>query len=238
MRVAVVLLTWQRIANLKLSLTMLDRQTNKNFDVYISNGNLRGSAIQVIEKHVNFFRQRGMSIVVSNDGNDLYTFRRFTVGNKLAREGYDVVMFLDDDVSFPSGYVQECLNQYVPKTYQSGFAWSFYKRGHSYYKFRTRVWNNEKEIHYCGTGFSMIDASIFLEEGLLNAPPESYKIEDLWLSYYAKHILGWDLRYMTCSDVVLRGADKVALFKQVQQDPVNKEDFLRQLVELGWKLPD
>ena len=166
-------------------------------------------------------------------------FSGSVIAYKLAEAGYDIVMFIDDDVTFPTSYISRCLDQYEPKSYKSGFAWILHHKGSSYYKHRTRVYDNEKQVHYCGTGFSMIDASIFLDPGLIKkAPRAAYKIEDLWLSFYAQHIKKWKLAYMHTPGVVLAGADSVALYKQIQTDPVNKTDFLHQLVKRGWKLPD
>ena len=239
MKVAVVLLTWQRYTRLKFTLAKLFKQSYKDFDVIITNGNLRDRAKLVIEKYANFYARQGLRVIVRHDGNELYAFRRFTVGRDLAEQGYDIVMFIDDDVTIPLNYIKNCLEQYEPKTYKSGFAWVLHHKGSSYYKHRTRKWDNEEQVHYCGTGFSMIDASIFLDPGLIKkAPKSAYKIEDLWLSYYVQHVKGWKLAYMECPGVELGGADNVALYKEIQQDPVNKTDFLHQLVKMGWKLPD
>lgn len=239
MRVVVVLLTWQRITNLKLTLERLLKQSYKDFDIHITNANLSPNAMAGIERYTKYYRNKGLRISLTHDGNDLYAFRRFTVGKQLAEAGYDIVMFIDDDVTFPTTYISRCLDQYEPKSYKSGFAWILHHKGSSYYKHRTRVYDNEKQVHYCGTGFSMIDASIFLDPGLIKkAPQAAYKIEDLWLSFYAQHIKKWKLAYMHTPGVVLAGADNVALYKQIQTDPVNKTDFLHQLVKRGWKLPD
>lgn len=239
MKVAVVLLTWQRINHLKLTLEMLKRQTYKDFDIYITNANLREGPKAVIEKYSNYYRKNGLRIDVSHDGNDIFAFRRFTVGKKLAQQGYEVVLFIDDDITFPPTYVARCLEQYEPKSYKSGFAWVLHHRGSSYYKHRTRKWDNKQQIHYCGTGIGMIDASIFLDSALIEtAPDAAYKIEDLWLSYYAQHVKKWKLAYMETPGVTIGGSDNVALFKVIQKDPVNKTDFLHQLVKMGWKLPD
>lgn len=238
MKVAVVLLTWQRYSNLKFTLEKLFKQSCKDFDVVVTNGNLRDRAKSVIEKYVNHYAKQGLRVTLRHDGNELYAFRRFTVGKELAEQGYDVVLFIDDDVTFPLNYIANCLNQYEPQTYKSGFAWVLHHKGSSYYKHRTRKWDNEEQIHYCGTGFSMIDASIFLDNDLIKkAPKAALKIEDLWLSYYAQHVKGWRLAYMSCPGVELGGADNVALYKEIQKDPINKTDFLHQLVKMGWKLP-
>lgn len=239
MKVAVVLLTWQRYNNLKITLDSLNKQTYKDFDVVVSNGNLKDNPVAAINKYVSYYKRKGLRIKLRHDGNDLFAFRRFTVGKDLAQKGYDVILFIDDDVTFPSTYIGKCLEQYEPQSYKSGFAWVLHHKGSSYYKHRTRKWDNQEQVHYCGTGFSMIDASIFLDNNLINsAPGAALKIEDLWLSYYAQHVKGWKLAYMQTLGVELGGADRVALYKAIQKDPVNKTDFLHQLVAMGWDLPD
>lgn len=238
MKVAVVLLTWKRPESLKRTLNRLLKQSYNDFDVYVSNGNLEEDVISLVEKSCKDCELRGLRVKLSHDGNELFTFRRFTVGRNLANQGYEVILYLDDDVFFNTRYIEMCLAQYKPKTYSSGYAWSFYHGGSSYYKHRTRVWNNKTKIHYCGTGYSMIDASIFLEDDLFNPPEGAQKIEDLWLSFYAQHVMGWELRYMETKDVQLRGSDEVALFREVGQSEINKAVFLRKLVSMGWDIPD
>lgn len=238
MKVAVVLLTWQRISNLKLTLDMLNKQTKKDFDIYISNGNLSNASVSSTEKYAKYFSRLGLNISISHDGNDNFTFRRFTIGRKLVKDGYDIVMYLDDDVTIDNKYIAKCLDQYEPKSYKSGYAWQFYKRGQDYYKHRKRITDPAQEVHYCGTGFSMIDASFFLEDNLFNYPRGAEKIEDLWLSYCVSQTKGWKLSYMDVGQVNLKGADRVALYKAIMSDDIDKADFLRTLVALGWKLPN
>jgi hypothetical protein len=234
-RVAVVLLVWQRIPALHDTLQKLINQTEKDFTVFISNGNLERS--EEIEKYANLYRKRGLRIELSHDGNEIFAFRRFTVGKKIAELGYEIVLFLDDDITFPENYIQNCLSQYEPKSYKSGFAWNFQRGGENYYKYRTRVYNNEQRIHYCGTGISMVDATVFLEEGLIkDAPPGAIKIEDLWLSYYVDHVLKWKLLYMATPGIKIGGSDNVALYKDLLESKYNKASFLKDLVRMGWKL--
>ncbi len=238
MKVAIVVLTWKRLQKLQEIFKAFSKQTNKNFDLVVSNGNLSKDAINLIEKYAIIYNKFGLNINVRHDGNEFFAFRRFFVGRDLAEQGYDVIMFVDDDVLVPKDYVENCLKQYEPKTYQSGFTWLFFNRGKDYYKFRKRVYSNKYEIHYAGTGFCMIDASIFKDKDLINkAPPGSYKIEDLWLSYYVASKKGWSLRYMDTPGVLMNGSDSVALFKQVKKDEINKAGFLRTLVQMGWKIP-
>lgn len=233
--VAVVLLTWQRIASIRKTIQMLHNQTFRKFDVFISNGNLEAS--RLIDKHVALARRSGLNVFVSHDGNDIYSFRRFSVAKELAARGYKIILFLDDDILFPKNYIKECIDQYEPEAYISGYTWRFLNNGQDYYKMRTRVHNNEQRIHYCGAGVSMLDASIFLNDDLINsAPPEAYKIEDLWLSYYVDHVMKLPLRHMQIQGVKIGGSDNVALFKDIMDSPYNKAHFLRDLVNMGWDL--
>jgi glycosyltransferase involved in cell wall biosynthesis len=236
MKTAIVLLTWKRINNLKLTLNMLQKQTNKNFDVFISNGNLEETTRLIVERYANLFPK--LNIEVSHDGNDQFTFRRFIKGRELAKRGYEVIMYLDDDVTISQQYVEKALSQYEPKSYKSGYAWIFLDNGGSYYKKRTKVFSETDRVHYCGTGVSMIDSSIFLNDDLFKAPEGSYKIEDLWLSYFVDNQEGWRLQYMDVGDINIRGSDSVALFKEVGKSSLNKAVFLRRLVEMGWDLSD
>lgn len=235
--VAVVLLTWQRINDLPTTLTNLYKQTNQDFDIYISNGNLKHAA--KVEEYSSRFDGK-LDIFVRHDGNDFFAFRRLFVGRALAEAGYKIIFFLDDDITIPSDYVQKCLNQYEPRTYKSGFAWKLFNGGENYYSDRERTWDPKDKVQYCGTGVSMIDARLFMEDDLIfNAPAGALKIEDLWMSYYVDHVLRkkkWKLKFMNIDGAVIRGADRVALYKNVLSDTYTKKEFLHELVDMGWKL--
>lgn len=233
-----MLLTWKRIPDLRDTLLKLTGQTFQHFNVHISNGNLEQA--DQVDKIANHFSHR-LKIRVTHDGNDILSFRRFTVGRQLAQEGTDVVLWIDDDIEFPTNYIEKCLEQYEPKTYKSGYAWTFENGGRDYYRARTRRHDNERRLHYCGTGISMVDASIFLEDSLLDAPHSAYGIEDLWLSYVVDQLPGWEMKYMTMpKGVIIHGADAVALYKKylpANNPPYTKADFLRYLVrEKKWAI--
>lgn len=233
-KVTVILMTWKRISMLKETLRDLEAQTYKDFDLYISNGNLEHA--RYVDKFTNQFKNK-LSIRVSHDGNEQKSFRRLLAARKMAQEGTEIVLFIDDDIELPPTYVEKALSQYEPKAYKSGFAWRFYENGKNYYKYRKRRFDNKLVIHYCGTGISMVDASIFLEDGLFDVPEGALGIEDLWLSYYAQQIMGWKLAYMEVpKGTIIGGDDAVALFKTYLNSKYSKADFLKDLVKMGWKL--
>ena len=233
---AVVLLTWKRIGNLRTTLRALERQNYGKFDVYISNGNLKYS--NKVEEIAQIF-DGSLDIWVSHDGNDIFAFRRLPVGKMLAEMGYEKILFIDDDITIPKDYIKNVLRQYEPKTYKSGFAWKLFNGGENYYTDRERTWNKNDKVQYCGTGISMIDASFFLEDGIMHAPKGAVKVEDLWMSYYVDHVLknkGWRLAYMETNRIIIGGADRVALFREISNDKYTKKHLLHELVALGWKL--
>jgi glycosyltransferase involved in cell wall biosynthesis len=238
-RVAVIVLTWKRKRAIKDILSSLSSQTYKDFTVYVSNGDERSS--QVVDKYATFFREEhGLDIRVRHDGNEQLAFRRLTVARELAKAGTDIIFYIDDDIAIPPNYLEICLDQYEDKTYHSGFAWTLFNNGKNYYKDRERKWDNEYRLQYLGTGVSMIDAKIFLEDGLTNpktVPQGAYKVEDLWLSYYADHILKWKLKYISMPGVTIGGADNVALYKKILSEEYTKQHFLLDLIKMGWKIP-
>lgn len=239
-KITIVLLTWQRLSSLSKMLTSLKNQTYKNFNIRISNANL--VKFQYVESVAQKFDGH-LDIEVSHEGNDKFAFRRFAVGKDLAERGTNIILFIDDDVIIPDDYVEQCLRFYEEKSYKSGFAWRIDRGGMDYYKYRTRIHDPNYKANYCGTGLAMIDASIFLDPRLIaHAPEEAIKIEDLWLSYFAQRVLRWKLSPIPQQNVILGGADSVALYKQVLKDKhtinaPDKADFLRLLVnKYKWKL--
>lgn len=238
-RVAVIVLTWKRKRAIKDILSSLSNQTYKDFTVYVSNGDMRISP--VVDKYAAFFREeRGLDVRVRHDGNETMAFRRLTVARDLAKAGADIIFYIDDDITIPENYLEICLDQYEHETYHSGYAWTLFNNGKNYYEDRERKWDNEHKLQYLGTGISMIDAKIFLEDGLTDpktVPQGAYKVEDLWLSYYADHILKWKLKYISMPGVIIGGADSVALYKKILSEEYTKQHFLLDLVKMGWKIP-
>ena len=227
------MLTWKRLDALPRSLEMLSQQTNKDFTLYISNSNIPEMA--TVEDHVFPFIDK-LNIILMHDSNDLYAFRRLFIARELARQGFEAILFLDDDVIIPTNYVDQCLSYFEPKSFRSAYAWQFTQHGQNYYRRRFMVTDSSLRVDYCGTAVAMADAKLFLEDGLFDAPEEAYLIEDLWMCYYANHILKWKLGYNHIEGLVIGGQDSVALSKTVKSKEHNKAVFLRDLVSRGWKL--
>ena len=232
----IILLTWQRPKNLASTLKQLSRQDYKDFDIHISNGH--SAHKKYIEDTAKSFVDRGLlNIQVSHDGNEFSCFRRFFIARSYAEKGYKRVFFIDDDITIPRNYMQLFMDSYEPETYQSAYTWTFQNQGADYYKQRVRVYSNQYDIKYGGAGVSMVDASVFLNPGLMSPPQQAYGIDDLWISYYCDHVLNWKIKHVHIPDLAIGGGDSVALYRSIKlNQKENKATFLRQLVERGWKV--
>lgn len=232
MRAAVILLSWQRPQGTYQNLVDLNNQTVEGFKVIISNSN------PLISNKLNSYKAKfpNLDIDVRDESNDYMSFRRFFIAKEMAEMGIDVIFFIDDDIMIPRNYIERSLDSFHPRTYSSSYAWTLDDGGSDYYKKRTRVFDNESNIKYCGAGIAMIDASIFLQEGLFDAPKEAYGIDDLWLSYYCDHVAKYKLTYLDSKNVSIGGGDSVALHRSIARQSYTKKDFLIDLVNRGWSV--
>jgi len=233
LKVAVLLLTWKRPELLKKALETLAIQTYSNFTLFISNANTE--IVDRVNSEVQPFTDK-MDINVIHTSNERKGFRRFDLSKELHKEGYDTILFIDDDVLFSARHVEIALSQYEPNSYKSWWAWRLNGKPYKRPEDRTRVESKGERVDYCGTGVSIVDISIFSHEELFDHPPDGLHIEDLWLSYFADHVLGWKLEYLDLPHVILGGGDDFALYLRIQDQPTNKETFVEGLRQRGWKV--
>lgn len=218
---------------------MLNAQTNKNFDLFVYH---TGPGIEKVKSD---------SVVISKDINHAVLFtpvnegcwRRHELARDLAQQGYKKIMFLDDDVIFPDNYVELVLSNYEEFSYKSWWAWDL-KGAYHYEKDRVRVLDTETPVNYCGAGVSIIDARIFLKDEYFNVPIDDAKwIDDVWLSFYSRHVLGWKLQYLDIAGISFdeSAADSAALYIKIMNGTsgtMSKKDFTNFLKQkYGWN-PD
>lgn len=238
MKKVVILLTWKRLDKLSQTLRSLQGQTDQDFDVHISNANLDSGAIDKIEEVASAHKQLGMSIQVTHDGNQYSCFRRFFIARDYANKGYEVVFFLDDDITIPRFYIQKMMSQFVPGGYHSFYAWNFRPKATNYWRDRTRLSDNESEIKYAGAGVSMTDAKLFQDKRLFDVvSPMAYHIDDLWMSYFCNHVAKAPIVFTYVSNVHIGGNDKAALYKKLKADGGDQKSlFLQLLIKNGWDI--
>lgn len=186
--VPIVMCTWKRFERLKITLDLLEQQETKNFSFNIWNNN-----IDIVKKIDDLIKNTVYSfpIHVKHSKENKGGFGRFYYAKELAEQGYDKVIFIDDDETFGPSFVTEFLKDYEPKTIKSRWSW----------RLKSKYWHRERVLpgsdlqpQYCGTNGMIADISVFKDDDLFKCPEEYWFIEDLWLCYYARIVKGYTLK--------------------------------------------
>jgi glycosyltransferase involved in cell wall biosynthesis len=167
--------TYIRFENLNTTLSCINNQTNKDFDFYIiDNSGQNEKLLKYLDKF-----KGNLSISIHNYANDFKQFARFLLAKDLAEDGYEKIIFIDDDEIIPNTFIEECHSQYDESCVKSFWA----HRVNSKYKRKIKV-EKEEVGNYAGTGGLICSAKLFLNEDFFDCPEEYWIIDDLWLSYY------------------------------------------------------
>ena len=172
---ALIMCTYIRFENLKVTLECIRKQTNKDFDFYIvDNSNKHEKLLGYLKKFGN-----GIDVTVHNYQNEFKQFSRFLLARDLAEQGYEKIIFIDDDEVIPDTFIQECHDQYEPDKVKSFW-------GHMVEDVYNRKIKLEKNEYgnYAGTGGLICQSSLFLNDDFFDCPEEYWIIDDLWLSFY------------------------------------------------------
>jgi len=209
-KTALIMCTYIRLENLQHTFTSLINQTNKDFDFYIcDNSNNNEKLLKIINKHSLDF-----NLSIYDYGNNFKQFARFIVAQDLAKDGYERVIFIDDDQILPETFIQDCYEQYENDCVKSFWSHKIEK----IYKSKIKLERDELG-NYAGTGGLVCSASIFLDEFFFTCPEQFWIIDDLWLSYY---ILKYtDLKIKTLNTKISFIIDKKAthlFLKEVKQN--------------------
>jgi len=181
--IAIIMCTWKRIHRLHITLDLLNKQTNNNFDFFIWNNNINEKdRLDEIVKNSNL----NFNLTVHHNKINEGGIGRFMYAKEINNK-YKKVIFIDDDQEFGENMVKVFNDNYKDKTI------------HSWYSFRTinSYWHRVKVKHlekcnYCGTGGMIVDSEIFNNDKVFEIPLKYKFLEDLWLSYVAENE-GWGL---------------------------------------------
>ena len=177
-KTALIMCTYIRLENMPKIIQRLQNQTNKQFDFYISN-NCENKDNKLIGYFNKYGEDFGTNIFIKNYENKYKQFSRFYLARDLAKEGYEKVIFVDDDEALPSTFIQDCYDQYDQQYIKSFYAHNIQN---DYWK-KIRLTRGEIG-NYAGTGGLICSAEVFLDDRLFECPEEYYIIDDLWFSYY------------------------------------------------------
>ena len=189
-KTALILCTYIRLTNMPKLLQKLHAQSNKTFDLYISNNSQNND-----NKLIGYFRKYGIdlniNVFIKNYENKYKQFSRFHMARDLAKEGYEKIIFIDDDEILPSSFIQDCYDQYDENEVKSFYAHSF--KDDYWQKVRLKP----KQVgNYAGTGGLICSSKVFLDDKLFKCPEEYYIIDDLWFSYYILKFTNYKIKLL------------------------------------------
>jgi hypothetical protein len=219
--VPVVLCVWRRPERLATTLASLGRQRDVSVKLWIWNNNPALRAL--VDGGVATVSDLQVDVVHAT--RNVGGFGRFYVARRLAEE-HPYVVFLDDDQVPATDFVKTLVGEFTPKTIHG--AWAFRFLGTERYWDRVRAAPGER-VKFCGNGGMICDTQIFLEPELYRCPRRFWFVEDLWLSYYADHVMGWQL--FKSAAVIEKEPDDQGQFQNLG---ATKDLMFRYLVRRGW----
>jgi hypothetical protein len=186
-KTAVIMCTYKRFKNLRGTYNNLSNQTNKDFDFYIcENSGNDPHILNTTKKSLSLFNY---NVFIEEYNNKYSIFSRFHLARDLAKQGYEIIVFIDDDQIIPEGFIQDCYNQYEEGTVKSFYA----------HLVVGDYWNKEplshhEEGNYVGGGGLLCSSKLFLEDKLFDCPEEYWILDDLWLSYYLANFTNYKMK--------------------------------------------
>lgn len=205
-KVALILCIYRRLENLSSTMISINRQTNSNFDLYVSN-NTNG----MMDRKISSIVQNNIlknNYKIYNHYNQHKQFSRFLIARDLASDGYEKIIFIDDDEIIPLSFIQDCIDQYEDNVLKSFYAHKIVDNNY---------WRKEKLKpgeygHYAGTGGLICSSKLFLDEKFFDCPEEYYIIDDLWLSYYCVKVLGYKIKLLQTNIEFIKDTKATAAF--------------------------
>jgi len=186
-KTAVIFLTYRRLEYFRRTAECLISQTNKDFDFYISNNsNDNDRLTKLITK---FLGTEEINIYVKDYYNEFKPFSRFIMAQDLALEGYEKIIFIDDDEIFSPQFIQDCYDQYEEDSVKTFWGHKIEK----VYKRKVKLEGNELG-NYAGPGGLVCSSKVFLGEELFQCPEQYWIVDDLWLSYYLLKFTDYNIK--------------------------------------------
>ncbi len=221
--IPVVFCTYHRLQRLSTTLGQLSEQENCKIRVYIWNNNQDEK--EFINKEIKLFPRLNISVYHSK--KNIGGYGRFYLAKKLS-PNYSAVVFIDDDINLNKDTISTLIKEYKPKNISAVYSFKFTSQTNY---FRRSKLKPGEYADYCSTSCMIADSSVFKEKELFNCPKKYWYIEDLWLSYYANHKLGWSL--MKSGAKIVQLDDNVGQWRNLK---LLKSEFLQYLIGRGWNV--
>jgi hypothetical protein len=246
-RINIVMCCYKRHDNLKTIINAIDNQTVANrITLHIINTSEDETKWHYLKYLSKSDLVKNIVLKVCNANKNLYGYARFLYVKYLLKTEFSpYVIFIDDDQKLNKDWVEKMYGTRAPLAYNCWFGRVFKiydeasKFGYwdsilSYSsEFRNVKYDSMKEFHYGGTCGCVIDTNIFRFNILFRCPMEYRNIEDLWLSYIVKQVVGGKINLIRLP-IKMHQFDnegETALWKTIGE---RKSVFLRRLIECGY----
>lgn len=210
-KTAVILCTYRRLEYFAETSRCLKDQTNTDFDLYIANNS--DNETKLTKSVTKFLHDAPFNTYVENFFNEFKPFSRFLIARDLAKEGYEKIIFIDDDEILSQHFIQNCYDQYEENSFKSFYA----------HIVKDNYWKKQK-LHkkqlgnYAGTGGLVCNAKFFLDDDFFGCPEEFYIIDDLWLSYYILRYTDYTIKLLDTDIEFIKDLKATAIgLKDVKQ---------------------
>lgn len=249
-KINIVMCCYRRHENLKEIIKSVDNQTVANRIVFhIVNTNpdtTKWNYLKTLIKTPGLFVN--ISIKLCNTKQNLFGYARFLYSKKLLKTtALPYVIFIDDDQQLHSNWVEKMWKTRAPLCYNTWFGrvfnksekisdYNYWDSESTYSSIHTNNYNpltQHGQFHYGGTGGSVIDTNIFRFDITFRCPTEYRNIEDLWLSYVVRQVIGGKINniHNPIKQHTFENEQKTALWKNVGD---RKSDFLKELMQCGY----
>ncbi|HEU4913847.1 MAG TPA: glycosyltransferase [Candidatus Saccharimonadales bacterium] len=221
--IAVIMCTYKRPERLRRTLELLNNQTGcGQICLYVWNNEPkhRSSIAKTVDKY-----RGNVRVKIHNSAKNVGGFGRFYYAKEIS-DRFPAVIFIDDDIEMADNALATLVSEYKPHSIASFHAFKFISKCNYHRRVAARAGDR---ADYCGTGGMICDSRIFTEENLFNCPREYWFVEDLWLCYYAAHIMHWSVRASAAKFYCIE--DGKNQFNGVAD---KKSLFLQYLIRQGW----
>jgi hypothetical protein len=220
-RLPVIFCTWRRLDRLHGTLAQLAAQDVPVQALVWNNSPDRGRVDAVA-------RSAKIPVVVYHSPRNIGSFGRFYLAREAAGQGHHSVIFIDDDQDFGPGTVRDLLSARRPRAL-TGW-WALGLRSADYGSRFLAAPGEAASL--MGVGGMIADPAVFLDSRLYRCPRRYWFFDDIWLSYVAGHLCGYDLVRVGADFKFDESADdENALYRTLGKV---KGNFLRYLIRQGW----
>lgn len=219
--ITIISCVWQRIERLAYTLNQLERQTDKDFELYLINNNSE------LQKDVYALagKREFVKKIVQN-GVNRGPFARLEAMVKLKSES-KWFMTLDDDCNFDETLVAQW-RHLADKNFVQGWAGFEFDGGDYWHK--RRVLPNMVCNYVWGSNL-FLSADI-VSDVFANLAPKYWQCDDIWLCYCAKRYAGIDCRAALINNLSISVDGKDTYHSQHD----TKIKFLNDLRSKGWNV--